>query len=479
MTIPKSKTDQMGAKATHEKHVFANPLMPEICPILALAILFATTTPSSESEIEYPNLFDAGEQSLRFSKILKSVMTEEEIRDLITDLRDQGTHGIRKGAGSFLANASTAGPSHATVLNRGNWALGVLSRYLFSEKAGDCYAGRILAGLPVNSAAFATNCPDFVSGFEEVRAAFDVVFPGYAEYSATRPVLRRCLACLVYHRQFLLETLPDGHPLLDNVLFNDAERMASLASHVKIDSGIEDGASSRSSGIPPHTTLLQGLQEVKDTMVNAMHGNVSPSTLKKVFKEVLQPLVDTVQHSAALSAQNDPEAVVSEIVGDPPCILSYSFRWANGQYGFLPENFRLSGRTKLYQGLRVWFFSAGEHDGRKLRPLRLVKYGDFSTAVGKRNFVRLRAVATAIHSGIETPMPKDEQELGAYFRKAVRWLQGLLEQVRERQREEAKSSASGCEPPKTKRMRKTCRVTDLGMNGFYQKLEDLKAEKML
>ena len=355
----------------------------------------------------------------------------------------------------------------------------MLSRYLFSEKAGDCYAGRILAGLPVNSAAFATNCPDFVSGFEEVRAAFDVVFPGYAEYSATRPVLRRCLACLVYHRQFLLETLPDGHPLLDNVLFNDAERMASLASHVKIDSGIEDGASSRSSGIPPHTTLLQGLQEVKDTMVNAMHGNVSPSTLKTVFKEVLQPLVDTVQHSAALSAQNDPEVVVSEIVGDPPCILSYSFRWANGQYGFLPENFRLSGRTKLYQGLRMWFFSAGEHDGRKLRPLRLVKYGDFSTAVGKRNFVRLRAVATAIHSGIETPMPKDEQELGAYFRKAVRWLQGLLEQVRERQREEAKSSASGCEPPKTKRMRKTCRVTDLGMNGFYQKLEDLKAEKML
>ena len=52
-------------------------------------------------------------------------------------------------------------------LFRGNWALGVLSRYLFSEKAGDCYAGRILAGLPVNSAAFPTNCPDFVSGFDE------------------------------------------------------------------------------------------------------------------------------------------------------------------------------------------------------------------------------------------------------------------------------------------------------------------------
>ena len=160
-------------------------------------------------------------------------------------------------------------------------------------------------------------------------------------------------------------------------------------------------------------------------------------------------------------------------------VFFHSFRWANGQYGNLPENFRLSGRTKLYHGLRMWFFSAGENDGGKIRPLRLVTYGDFSTAVGKKNFVRLRAVVAASHSGIETPMPKDEQELGAYFRKAVRWLQGLLEQVRERQREEAKSSASGCEPPKTKRIRKTCRVTDLGISGFYQKLQDLKAEKVI
>ena len=102
MTTPKSKTDQTGAKATHEKHVFANPLMLEICTVLALAILFCNNNAELRKRIEHPNLFDGGEQSLWFSKILKSVMTEEELRDLITDLRDQGTHGIRKEQAAFF-----------------------------------------------------------------------------------------------------------------------------------------------------------------------------------------------------------------------------------------------------------------------------------------------------------------------------------------------------------------------------------------
>ena len=40
MTVPKTKNDQTGEGQSKEKHVYANPLIPEICPILSLAVLF-------------------------------------------------------------------------------------------------------------------------------------------------------------------------------------------------------------------------------------------------------------------------------------------------------------------------------------------------------------------------------------------------------------------------------------------------------
>lgn len=39
ITFPKHKGDQTGEGLSNDKHVYANPLMPEICPILALAVL--------------------------------------------------------------------------------------------------------------------------------------------------------------------------------------------------------------------------------------------------------------------------------------------------------------------------------------------------------------------------------------------------------------------------------------------------------
>ena len=38
-TLPVSKCDQTGESVSKEKHVFANPIIPEICPILALSVL--------------------------------------------------------------------------------------------------------------------------------------------------------------------------------------------------------------------------------------------------------------------------------------------------------------------------------------------------------------------------------------------------------------------------------------------------------
>ncbi len=39
ITLPVSKTDQTGESANKEKHVYCNPMIPEICPVLAFSML--------------------------------------------------------------------------------------------------------------------------------------------------------------------------------------------------------------------------------------------------------------------------------------------------------------------------------------------------------------------------------------------------------------------------------------------------------
>ena len=68
---------------------------------------------------------------------------------------DIGAHSIRKGAATFLANGSTAGPPYAAICIRMSWSMGVKDRYLHYNYASDAFCGRILAGLDQNSINFA------------------------------------------------------------------------------------------------------------------------------------------------------------------------------------------------------------------------------------------------------------------------------------------------------------------------------------
>jgi hypothetical protein len=43
ITLAKHKGDQSGEGLSNEKHIYANPLNPSICPILALAVLIFCT----------------------------------------------------------------------------------------------------------------------------------------------------------------------------------------------------------------------------------------------------------------------------------------------------------------------------------------------------------------------------------------------------------------------------------------------------
>lgn len=141
------KNDQNGDKAHTARHIFANPVHPEICPILALGIHLLCTE-GIFSNGEQSMLFQGKNQSQsdRFRRIMQrqAFCTEEGRRvmqrhGLIPD--DIGTHSWRKGATTYATSGTTASPSIVAVHLRGGWAMdGVLSRYMgYGPTSTDLY----------------------------------------------------------------------------------------------------------------------------------------------------------------------------------------------------------------------------------------------------------------------------------------------------------------------------------------------------
>ena len=141
--------------------LYANPMMPEICPVLALgAFLASVSTPLDANSA----LFFGGQQAHRFHKLLKRALkskdVEEHLRFLGLEASEIGAHSIRRGAGQYLSGGSPTFPSYAAVCSRMGWPMSVQERQLWRAcSAADGYCGRVLCGLPYNTAEFAAYPP--------------------------------------------------------------------------------------------------------------------------------------------------------------------------------------------------------------------------------------------------------------------------------------------------------------------------------
>lgn len=96
VTVPKHKGDQEGTKI-YPVHVFANPLCPEICPVLALAIyVFCTYTLEETDGLKWC-LFKGARQEQRFSNWLSDLLNRDEFdaKDLGALASEIGTHSFR------------------------------------------------------------------------------------------------------------------------------------------------------------------------------------------------------------------------------------------------------------------------------------------------------------------------------------------------------------------------------------------------
>jgi hypothetical protein len=132
------KYDQFGERLKDPRHIYGNPLNPEICPVQALGIFWACIPMKSDQN----RLFEGSQQYDRFREIFQRLLKSEQVSSVPENIGKQsadfGTHSFRKGAVTYAGSGSTACPSAVAVSLRAGWALaGVQGTYMRYQEAGD------------------------------------------------------------------------------------------------------------------------------------------------------------------------------------------------------------------------------------------------------------------------------------------------------------------------------------------------------
>jgi hypothetical protein len=127
-----SKADQTGKKVT-DKHIYANPLEPLVCPFLALAVYFSLESlhlSRTEKFFQLEGQTTAASQRYcgQLGELLKG--NSENLKSYIrTD--HANSHGIRKGSATAVTSGTTLPPPTSSIAARGKWSLGrILDIYI-------------------------------------------------------------------------------------------------------------------------------------------------------------------------------------------------------------------------------------------------------------------------------------------------------------------------------------------------------------
>ena len=260
ITVTKTKTNNDGSRdvQTDIKHIYANPLMPEICPVLALALYFLH---NPFIGCEGRKLFPGANTHKTFNDDVQKALSDPEFTAHLDNLgityRNVGAYSTRKGSTTYCTSGTTQGPSIIAVCLRAGWSIGkTLESYLRTAQAGDQFCGRVVSGLPVLSHEFAILPPHFkpLEGDDRglMMQVLKTAYPFHMSWGDTfQPVVTFMLASLVHHHSWLKTKLPAHHPVMGKPLL-----MSGRLDEIKefLTTGDESGL--KPTGVPPHTQLF-------------------------------------------------------------------------------------------------------------------------------------------------------------------------------------------------------------------------------
>ena len=401
VSVKKTKTNPDGSRDVQKdyKHIYANKFMPEICPILAMALYFLSNpfigTRSSGSN----KLFPGSNTHKTFANDVNDALKDTEFTARLDVLgipyKNVGAYSTRKGSTTYCTTGTTAAPPIIATLLRAGWAIGkVLESYLRQAQAGDNFCGRVVCGLPVLHANFAALPPHFKlrgendTEWQEIVSAMKLAYPFHESWGESfQPTVVFMLASLVHHQSWVIEKLPINHIVRSKA--NLWERLSHLHSHL-VTSDKESHL--QATGVPPHAIMFGNIKKIDQDVqrvekkvddlkiqVAAMPEKIvegmkqfyhdrdvendvaSASVMREMMKQqadVLNAQIDSLRSSVRSIADTNTGETADDDAAPPPTGIRRrgergKWMWSHGpderfkryrenRWRFLPKDFRIS-----------------------------------------------------------------------------------------------------------------------------------------
>jgi hypothetical protein len=413
----KQKNDQDGSRSHEPRNVYANPVKPEICSILALGVYFLCYPLTKEQEALFPGHSQATRFNSSLARLLRSSDFEGTLAHYGLAPEDLGSHSLRKGSSTFVTSGTTDCPSQVAVNLRAGWTMNDVEKTYFRfEKAGDNFVGRTVAGLPIQSTEFAMLPPTFIedddAAVEHVKVLVQACFPGLPV--SLFGVFKHILASAIWHAPWLRENLPSDHPLFSSVLFS-SNNVSDLRDRVRCSLPRRDG-DLQATGVPTNVSLklqLDAMEENDVVILDAIdsfrtsfeqtlraglndyalsQGHLTLDTLKQLLETQFASFDRKVQASLRQNAevQEEPASPSQYVEAEGHGEL---YAWG-GRLHIVPQDFTLPP-VPASQAFMLWVSGSIE---KKYPPLRLLSPTDMPTLNTRKRYSDLKTFMSVLES---------------------------------------------------------------------------------
>jgi hypothetical protein len=420
IVLPKHKGDQCG-DMVFDRHIYANPMQPAICSILALAVYIFCKP--FRNPADRALLFDGTRCEKQFSDLLSAVINNLPEGDKIllgARPEDIGTHSNRKGASTYALSV-IGGPSPVTVFIRAGWSIGdVKDRYIHSGDGNDQLAGRVLAGLPITDSNFGSLPPHFRS--LDLEFSWNELLPGYENYPESfQTCLPFLLASIVYHEDWLKRNLHHNHPIFLQRIFSGGY-VSRLKALVVTGSGTDPDCGMVATGIPHHILLAERLRAVEDKMDVVLKRKLEdlsdhlddqleqlPSKLSSKLRSefVIEGTVAVTRHDVVevveslrldlisrFSSHINPNQHTIPSQENTPEPEFLTFTWG-GRLHPVPEGFRFPTTVDVKTLWELWWYG---DKPKRIRPFRHIKSFDLTESRDNSAFCKAKKVIHSLES---------------------------------------------------------------------------------
>jgi hypothetical protein len=398
----------------------------------------------------------------------------------------------------------------------------IKDKYIFHCEGGDQLCGRMVNGSDFTSEMFAILPPHFLPEADDTLTDtfWNEMLPGYhSKPTGFRAVLPYLLASLLYHEDFLRDTLPPENPIFRSRVFTQNESRDSLKSLVKLGVGRCPYTGMQATGIPPHLaiagkietlvahikqleekldaqqTYLETLlpsnlsaQVIDDLRQNFTITGVMPVTLKDI-QALLTDVRGLVQsESKAMREYVDKrhDDMVALASGQSRIRGTGEWNWAQYQWPdnnvhFVPHGWRVPTQIPVKAAFDWWYHG---DKAAGIRPLRLLGKNDIMPCDAMR-FTRYKRVMKELADRMELPdgvsspmelsLPESDTVYNTAFNKLKSDVTNDPDSIQEEQQQEGSdgggieegASAGAAESSHLNRIRQVKRRNDWSYGSAY------------